>query len=76
MLKVYRSSQQIPAIDANEIFIGKPGGETACFYTDQQTYLHLDCVDGRLSLLELQLEGKKRMPVAEFLRGYRFASVK
>lgn len=27
--------------------------------------------DGRLSLTEIQLEGKKRMPAADFLRGYR-----
>lgn len=27
--------------------------------------------DGQLSLTEIQLEGKKRMPIADFLRGYR-----
>ena len=28
------------------------------------------CGEGSLSLVEVQLEGKKRMPVADFLRGY------
>jgi methionyl-tRNA formyltransferase len=40
--------------------------------TDQKTYLRFACPDGYIEILELQLEGKKRMQVAEFLRGYRF----
>jgi methionyl-tRNA formyltransferase len=27
--------------------------------------------DGRLALREVMLEGRKRMPISEFLRGYR-----
>lgn len=42
------------------------------FTTDGKTYLHLACSDGWLSLLEIQLEGKKRMVAEDFLRGYRF----
>ncbi|MBC8033702.1 MAG: methionyl-tRNA formyltransferase [Chitinophagaceae bacterium] len=40
--------------------------------TDQKTYIHFATADGLISLLELQLEGKKRMDVEDFLRGYRF----
>lgn len=40
--------------------------------TDRKTYLRFGCTDGWLELTELQLEGKKRMSVPEFLRGYRF----
>jgi methionyl-tRNA formyltransferase len=40
--------------------------------TDQKTYLHFACINGYISILELQPEGKKRMPVADFLRGFRF----
>lgn len=40
--------------------------------TDQKTYLHFACSNGYISILELQPEGKKRMPVADFLRGFRF----
>jgi len=40
--------------------------------TDRKTYLRFGCANGWLDLEELQLEGKKRMAVQEFLRGYRF----
>lgn len=39
--------------------------------TDHKTYLHFACTDGLISVTELQLEGKKRMQVDEFLRGFR-----
>lgn len=39
--------------------------------TDHKTYLKFACSDGWISVLELQLEGKKRMKVDEFLRGVR-----
>jgi len=42
------------------------------FKTDGKTYLYFTCVDGYISLLELQLEGKKKMDTAAFLRGYHF----
>lgn len=64
-LKIYRSAivkeehpQQLP--------------EAGTWKTDGKTYLYFACADGWLSVLELQLEGKKKMPVADFLRGYRF----
>ncbi len=40
--------------------------------TDEKTYLHFGCGEGALEILWLQLEGKKKMPVIEFLKGYRF----
>jgi len=42
------------------------------FKTDSKSYLHFACSDGYISVLELQLEGKKKMAIADFLRGYRF----
>jgi methionyl-tRNA formyltransferase len=39
--------------------------------TDHKTYLKFTCQNGLISVLELQLEGKKRMKVDEFLRGIR-----
>jgi methionyl-tRNA formyltransferase len=42
------------------------------FKTDSKTFLHFACNNGFISLLELQLEGKKKMAIADFLRGYRF----
>ena len=40
--------------------------------TDGKTYLHIACKDAWLSLTDIQIEGKKRMSVEDFLRGYRF----
>lgn len=39
--------------------------------TDQKIFIHYQTGKGILSILELQLEGKKRMSVEEFLRGNR-----
>ena len=36
--------------------------------------LYLGCANSRIELLELQLEGKKRMTAAEFLRGHQLQS--
>lgn len=41
------------------------------FLTDNKTYLKFACADGYISVLEIQLEGKKKMKVDEFLRGVR-----
>jgi methionyl-tRNA formyltransferase len=62
MLKIYRSKKELnqPTIGAGQ------------FETDGKTFLKFACTDGYLQVLELQLEGKKKMPVEEFLRGYRF----
>ncbi len=38
--------------------------------SDGKTFLRIACTDGWLHVLSLQLEGKRRMPVADFLRGY------
>ena len=40
--------------------------------SDKKTYLKFACKDGYIHLKDVQLEGKKRMMIEEFLRGYRF----
>ncbi|WP_462250566.1 methionyl-tRNA formyltransferase [Ekhidna sp.] len=47
----------------------KPAGE---FYSDGKTYLRVNTKTGTLNILNLQLQGKKRMPIEDFLRGYQF----
>jgi methionyl-tRNA formyltransferase len=42
------------------------------YHTDHKTFLKFATVDGYIDVFELQLEGKKKMQVSEFLRGYRF----
>lgn len=39
--------------------------------TDYKTYFKIASIDGYVDILSLQLAGKKRMDVADFLRGYR-----
>lgn len=38
--------------------------------TDGRTFLHVACADGWLAITDLQLSGKRRMPVADLLRGF------
>ncbi len=45
---------------------------TGNFLTDNKTFLKFAAADGYIDVLEIQLEGKKKMQVEEFLRGYRF----
>ncbi len=61
VLKIYRATAEEKPISE------KPGD----ILTDNKTYLKFACHDGLISVLELQLEGKKRMKVDEFLRGVR-----
>jgi methionyl-tRNA formyltransferase len=61
-LKIYSSSKEKRAIE-------KIPGE---WETDKSTFLRFAGKDGLISIKELQLEGKKKMSVQEFLRGYRF----
>lgn len=42
-------------------------------YTDEKSYLRIGTSSGQLEILELQLEGKKRMKTVDFLRGYKFS---
>ena len=42
------------------------------FETDKKTFLQFACSDGFISIKELQLEGKKKMNIADFLRGYKW----
>lgn len=44
-------------------------GETGKYKTDNKTYLKFFTTDGAIEVHELQLQGKKRMKIDEFLRG-------
>ncbi|AYA35947.1 methionyl-tRNA formyltransferase [Hymenobacter oligotrophus] len=62
-LKVFRA-QALP---------GAPTAETplGAWLTDGRSHLRVQTADGQLDLLDVQLEGKKRMPVGDFLRGFK-----
>lgn len=42
------------------------------YKTDGKTFLHFAAADGWIAVDDIQLEGKKRMLIGDFLRGYRF----
>ncbi|WBO82753.1 methionyl-tRNA formyltransferase [Hymenobacter yonginensis] len=69
-LKVFRAQ---PFDD--EEASGPDAGGIGTWHTDGRTYLRVQTGSGLLSLLDVQLEGKKRMPVQEFLRGFNAASL-
>ncbi|GAA4012881.1 methionyl-tRNA formyltransferase [Hymenobacter fastidiosus] len=65
---------QLPDGRTLKVFRARPLAENAgpagTWHTDGKTYLHLQTATGQLDLLDVQLEGKKRMPLADFLRGF------
>jgi methionyl-tRNA formyltransferase len=61
VLKIFRAEYELT--DPGKL----PGG----FLTDNKTHLKFATQDGFVSLTEIQLEGKKQMGIAEFLRGVK-----
>jgi methionyl-tRNA formyltransferase len=61
MLKIFRS----------EIENGVTDEESGTIKSDGKTFLKFACKDGFLHVKELQLEGKKKMAIDDFLRGYK-----
>ncbi|MEY2924206.1 MAG: Methionyl-tRNA formyltransferase, partial [Bacteroidota bacterium] len=59
-LLVYSISNRIDAI------IALPG----TFFSDNKSYLAVQCSDGILNLEEIKLEGKRKMNVIDLLNGY------
>jgi methionyl-tRNA formyltransferase len=60
-------------IFSSEKIMETPSIPTGAYKTDGRSYLYFACADGYISVKELQLEGKKKMLVEDFLRGYRFS---
>ena len=65
MLKIFRAQALAP--DATAEPLAAPG----TWASDGRTYLRVAAADAWLELLDVQLEGKKRMPVLELLRGFK-----
>lgn len=63
MLKIFRCKKEI-------VFPKSTEGD---YETDGRSFLKIACDNGYIHLLEIQLEGKKKMEITEFLRGYRFS---
>jgi methionyl-tRNA formyltransferase len=65
MLKIFRTEKETGPARSS------PGN----FETDKKTFLKFACTDGYVLVKELQLEGKKKMNVEDFLRGYHFQGI-
>jgi len=63
ILKIYSSVKETTA----------PKESPGTVVSDGKNYLKFTCSDGYILVKDLQLEGKKSMQVADFLRGYRTA---
>jgi methionyl-tRNA formyltransferase len=64
-LKVFRAQ----ALD-DEAASGPAQLTPGTWLTDGRTYLRVQTTSGVLDLLDVQLEGKKRLPIRDFLRGF------
>ncbi len=62
-LKVFKTEKEIAAHDL----------EGGSLKTDEKTFLKMATADGFIHLKEIQLEGKSRSKIENFLRGYRFS---
>ena len=60
-LKIYRSEKEYVQHSV----------EAGTYEMDKRTFLKFACSDGFVHVKELQLEGKKKMNIEDFLRGYR-----
>lgn len=60
MIKIFRSEKNDQISDLS------PGAHDS----DKKTFLHFGCSKGFISVKEIQLEGKKKMSIEEFLRGH------
>ncbi|KAI9449140.1 methionyl-tRNA formyltransferase [Russula earlei] len=63
LMKIFHSSKEITAHQK----------ETGKVLSDGKTYLKFSCSNGFIHILDMQLEGKKRMLTGDFLRGYKLS---
>lgn len=64
MLKIFESRKEFCT----------PEEAVGTVVTDGKSYLKVATTDGYIDILSLQLAGKKRMPVADFLRGFHYSA--
>ncbi len=77
LLKIYAANiveDSFFQIPANTNYTQKTIGNTSIFniVTDNKTFLFIKCSDKFLNIKELQIEGKRKMLVSDFLKGYKF----
>jgi methionyl-tRNA formyltransferase len=68
--KIFKTNPQLDWSKAN-LSEAEAMTQNLTYLTDNQHFIWMRCLDGFIAIEELQLEGKKRMQVGEFLRGYK-----
>lgn len=63
----------VKIFEAERETISTPGEKPGAIQTDGKTYMKVITSDGALNILTLQLEGKRRMPISDLLRGFKLA---
>ena len=63
------NNQQVKIIRTTLDVCAGPNGEVGEIFSDDKTFLHVAAGDQLVSILELQAAGRKRMTVADYLRG-------
>lgn len=63
----------VKIFEAEREVISTSGEKPGAIQTDGKTYMKVITSDGALNILTLQLEGKKRMPISDLLRGFKLA---
>jgi methionyl-tRNA formyltransferase len=62
--------KNLKIFDCNKVVV-QPTEEAGTFVTDHKSFLKFTCSNGYINITQLQLEGKKRMRVEDFLKGFR-----
>ncbi len=62
MIKILKSKKEIT----------QPKSAEGQFETDKKTFLKFACANGYIHVVDIQMEGKRKMKIEEFLRGYKF----
>ncbi len=63
ILKIYKGNKEKTT----------PSHAPGDFVTDGKTFLKFASADGYIHVTDIQLEGKKRIGILDFLRGYRIS---
>ncbi len=67
----YINNKKLKIFACNKELVRPDNTKVGEIITDQKTYLKFRCNDGYISVTDLQLEGKRRLPIIDFLRGFR-----
>lgn len=68
LLKIWKAAVSDRTLTGSEPVPGR-------IFSPDNSSLYIETADGSLELLEVQLEGKKRMSASDFLRGFRLPEV-